>query len=168
MRSDQIIIRFAEQRDVPALAALHVETFHETHGKYPGSPDIVLRLNQWKKMFAENDGSWFCYVLEDSEKNLIGFAKGQPYKDELSFEGELNKIYLLKRYHRIGLGKKLICEVAAEFLQRDIKSMVLFGDANNPGNGFYEAMGGEKLITKKGEFHGGYGWRDLNKFKVQG
>jgi hypothetical protein len=39
--------------------------------------------------------------------------------------------------------------------------MLLFGDAANPSNGFYEALGAERLITQKGEFHGGYGWRDL-------
>lgn len=39
--------------------------------------------------------------------------------------------------------------------------MLLFGDANNPSNGFYEAMGAERLYAANGEFHGGYGWRDL-------
>jgi len=40
-------------------------------------------------------------------------------------------------------------------------SMLLFGDATNPSNGFYEAFGAERLYSETGEFHGGYGWRDL-------
>jgi len=39
--------------------------------------------------------------------------------------------------------------------------MLLFGDANNPSNGFYERMGGEKLFAENGEFHGGYRWRNF-------
>jgi hypothetical protein len=39
--------------------------------------------------------------------------------------------------------------------------MLLFGDARSPSNGFYEHLGAERLLTPKGEFHGGYGWPDL-------
>lgn len=39
--------------------------------------------------------------------------------------------------------------------------MLLFGDAANPSNGFYEAFGAERLFSASGEFNGGYGWRDL-------
>jgi hypothetical protein len=53
--------------------------------------------------------------------------------------------------------------VARRFLERGITSMLLFGEARNPSNGFYERLGGEKLFSKTGEFHGGYGWRDLRK-----
>jgi hypothetical protein len=41
--------------------------------------------------------------------------------------------------------------------------MLLFGDASNPSNGFYESFGAERLYSDKGEFHGGYGWRDLDR-----
>jgi len=39
----------------------------------------------------------------------------------------------------------------------------LFGDAKNPSNGFYEAMDGERLFGRAGEFHGAYGWRHLDE-----
>lgn len=57
----------------------------------------------------------------------------------------------------------MLCKVANEFIRRGINSMLLFGDANNPSNRFYEQMGAEKLFAKNGEFHGGYGWTDLKK-----
>jgi len=149
--------------DVPALAALHVQTFNETHGFHPGGPTYELREYQWQKMFQQKDESWFCFVMEDEPRKLIGFAKGQPYQhaDCPGFTGELNKIYLLNNYHKRGLGRQLICKVAHEFIRRGIGSMLLFGDANSPSNGFYERMGAEKLFAKNGGFHGGYGWKDL-------
>jgi hypothetical protein len=39
--------------------------------------------------------------------------------------------------------------------------MLLFGEATNPSNGFYEAFGAERLHSDSGEFNGAYGWRDL-------
>jgi hypothetical protein len=41
--------------------------------------------------------------------------------------------------------------------------MLLFGDARNPSNGFYEHLGAVRLLSSEGEFHGGYGWPDLSK-----
>ena len=155
-------IREATPADVSALAELHVTTFNETHG--PG-PTLEVRKSQWEKAFQHKDKDWFCFVIQDQNAELVGFAKGQPYDrlDIPGFSGELNKIYILRNYQKLGLGRKLTCKVASEFAKRGILSMLLFGDANNPSNGFYEKMGAEKLFTKKGEFHGGYGWKDLQK-----
>ena len=109
------------------------------------------------------DGTWFCCVIEDPNGELIGFAKGQRYAhtDQPDFAGELNKIYLIREYHRHGLGCRLVGHVARRFLSQGISSMLSFGEARNPSNGFYERFGAERLISKTGEFHGGYGWRDL-------
>jgi ribosomal protein S18 acetylase RimI-like enzyme len=158
-------IREASPNDVPALAALHVQTFNETHGSYPGSPTYQLRVEQWQKAFEDEYQEWFCLVIETENLELIGFAKGQPYRDSdhSEFAGELNKIYLLKKYQKMGLGKELILIIAKEFMNRGIFSMLLFGDAKNPSNGFYEKMGAHKLFAKNGEFHGGYGWDDLRQ-----
>lgn len=157
-------IREATDADVPALAALHVATFNETHGAF-NSPTLQTRLWQWQQIFENKDDSWFCFVIEKEGEGLIGFAKGQPYDhtDLPGFAGELNKIYLLRAYHKTGLGRQLLCRVAHEFINRGILSMLLFGDKDNPSNGFYERMGAEKLFAKNGEFHGGYGWKDLQK-----
>jgi GNAT superfamily N-acetyltransferase len=101
-------------------------------------------------------------VAEDAERNLIGFAAGEPHDDPV-YRGELNKIYVLREHHRRGVGRRLVCSVARRFLSQGISSMLLFGDAKNPSNGFYERLGAERLITPTGEFHGGYGWTELSK-----
>jgi len=159
--SSSFKIREATPGDATAMAALHVTTFNETHG--PG-PSFEVRKWQWEKAF-QDDNEWFCFVVQDKDGNLVGFAKGQRYyhSDIPGFSGELNKIYLLRKYHKLGIGRQLICKVANEFAKRGISSMLLFGDANNPSNAFYEKMGAEKLFAKNGEFHGGYGWKDLQK-----
>jgi ribosomal protein S18 acetylase RimI-like enzyme len=146
--------------DLRALAELHVRTFHETHGD---GPSVGLREQQWRQQLASPTIGSFCLVLENSSGELIGFVRGIRHNDAAfsEFEGELNKIYLLRAYHRRGLGKRLLCAAAKKFVDNGVRSMLLFGEAANPSNAFYEAMGAERLYSESGEFHGGYGWRDL-------
>ena len=93
----------------------------------------------------------------------MGFAKGTPHDGGVpGFAAELNKIYVLRRCHRQGIGRMLLCNVARRFLQHGVTSMLLFGEATNPSNGFYEVFGAERIYSREGEFHGAYGWRDLN------
>ncbi len=156
-------IRAATPTDVPALARLHVQTFDEAHRNgRSGGPTYELRERQWQEAFAADDGRWFCFVVEDEQGQLVGFAKGTPHDGDVSgFAGELNKIYVLARLHRHGIGRLLLCTVARRFLEQGVLSMLLFGDATSPSNGFYESFGAERLYSTTGEFHGGYGWRDL-------
>jgi GNAT superfamily N-acetyltransferase len=162
--SGSFTIRVAKPPDAASIASLHVKTFNQTHGFGPDSPGLTLREKQWKNTFeSDGDKDWFCLVIENAGGELIGFTKGIRYLlNDLPFEGELNKIYLLREYQGHGLGKLLLRETAKQFLNRNISSMLLFGDANSASNAFYEAMGAEKLLSKDGEFHGGYGWKNLN------
>ena len=126
-------LREALETDISALANLHVETFNETHrAGRPGGPSAQLREHQWREAFDRRDGSWFCYVVEDGAE-LVGFAKGTPHDGGVpGYSGELNKIYLLQRVQRQGLGRLLLCAVAQRFVERGTTSMLLFSDAANP------------------------------------
>ena len=158
-------IREARADDVPALAALHVATFKEAHG-HRGGPNSGLREAQWRNAF-EREQNWFCYVAAASDGQLVGFAKGTLHDGGVpGFAGELNKIYVLRAWHRSGVGRALVERVARRFLAQGVGSMLLFGDARNPSNGFYERLGAERLYNPQGEFHGGYGWRDLQPLVV--
>ena len=155
-------IREAHRDDVPALAQLHVSTFKETHGGFR-PPSYDLRASQWRAAF-EAEAGWSCYVAESAGGDLVGFAKGTRHDGGVpGFAGELNKIYVLRRYHRHGIGRRLVAHVARRFLSEGVTSMLLFGDAKSPSNGFYERLGAERLLSDRGEFHGGYGWRDLDR-----
>jgi ribosomal protein S18 acetylase RimI-like enzyme len=162
---DQFIIREASLSDLPALAALHVETWNETYGGVKHKPSLQLRTKQWQEQFAAGTDNWFCYVVENPKGGLAGFAKGERYASEdlPGYSGQLSKIYLLCRYQRLGLGRRLLGYVARRFIKMGINDMVLFGIPQNPSCSFHEAMGGKKLIAKNGEFHGGYGWKDLHE-----
>lgn len=162
---DGFVIREATRDDIPALAALHVKTWSETYPTTRRPPTYQIREQQWREQFDTTDPTWFCFLVENRNRELVGFAKGNKHQsDELpGYHGELNKIYLLREYQRRGIGRRLMGHVARRFLNQGIDTMVLFGIAQNPSCAFHEALGGEKLYAKNGEFHGGYGWRDLHQ-----
>jgi len=163
-KPEDIVIRDAVVDDIPQLAAVHVKAWNETyHVRRP--PTYEIREYQWKEQFGTPDGSWFCLVVENKKGELIGFAKGKKYahSDLPGHSGELNKIYLLQSYHRLGIGRRLFYQVAKRFLDMGISSIVLFGVPQNPTCAFHEAMGGKKLFNKKGGFDGGYEWKNLEE-----
>ena len=162
---DSFTFRDATENDIPELGKLHAITWAQT---YNGKPNIKLRQYQWDKAFKEeNNGSWFCILVVDINNKLVGFAKGIINKNEKSSEqhGDLNKIYLLSDYQRLGLGKKLFAHVVQRFLSKGVNDMTLFGVPQNPSCAFHEAMGGERLYSEKGTFDGCYIWRDLKKLR---
>lgn len=160
---DSIQFRELSTADIPALAEIHVKTWIETYSPVTkNGPSLQVREYQWREKFSKKDDSWFIVGVENKNGLLIGFAVGQQYNSE-EYKGEVNKIYLLQEYHRMGIGTRLLQEVASRFQQMGIQSMVLFGIPQNPSCYFHEAMGAQRLYGKKGEFHGGYGWNNFNK-----
>lgn len=155
---DSIVFRDAVAADIPALAELHVTTWNATYNTTRG-PSVATRTWQWQQVFAKEDRLDFVLVLEDRTGRLIGFCWGKPYEGE--FEGQLSKIYLRWEYHGLGLGRRMMEETARRFLDRGIRSFVLFAERSNPTIGFYDRLGGERLLDEKGQFNGAYAWRGL-------
>jgi GNAT superfamily N-acetyltransferase len=155
---ESIIFRDAVAADIPALAELHVKTWNATYNTTRG-PSIATRTWQWNEVFAKDNRRDFVLVLEDRNGRLIGFTWGKP--DEGEFEGQLSKIYLRWEYHGLGLGRRMLAETARRFLERGIHSFILFAELSNPTLGFYDRMGGERLVDDRGQFSGAYGWRDV-------
>lgn len=159
-----LTIREPTENDIAALARLHVETWRATYqdlrlfGKV-SAPSYQIREAQWREAFARSDGRWFCYVTERPDGALVGFAKGVCGE---AGRGELSKIYLLREYQRVGLGRRLITMVARRFLNEGIRSMSAYVDPVNPSCGFFETLGGSWLREPDGKInYSWYVWTDL-------
>jgi ribosomal protein S18 acetylase RimI-like enzyme len=159
---DAFGFRDAIEADIPALAQLHVTAWNAT---YPGTdrpPTVETRAWQWRDAFRKRDGSWFCVVIERPDGALVGFAKGK--KSGGRYRGELNKIYLLPEYYRLGLGRRLMGHVARRFRAMGINSMWLCGEADNPSAAFHEALGGRNMLNDDGTTnYGNFCWDDLQE-----
>lgn len=154
-----LVIREPTDADIPALAQLHVTTWNATYAPMlMNGPPVAVREYQWREAFATLDGSWFCFVVQNTRGELVGFAKGQK-SEHPEYGGQLSKIYLLREYQRLGLGRRLIGHVARRFLTQGITAMWLCGDARNPSCNAWVALGAIKTDADPGS--GNYGWRDL-------
>jgi GNAT superfamily N-acetyltransferase len=153
---ESIVFRDAVASDIPALAELHVTTWNATYRTSNG-PSIATRTWQWNQVFATNNRRDFVLVIEDRSGRLIGFTWGKP--NQGTFEGDLSKIYLRWEYHGLGLGRRMMAETAMRFVDRGIHSFMLNAELSNPTLGFYDRMGGERLLDDRGQFTGAYGWR---------
>ena len=152
--------RDATADDIPRLAALHVKTWADTYPMVRRPPTFANREPQWIDAFAKADGRWFCIVIESAAGELIGFAKGVRTGPN---SGDLNKIYLLSEYQRMGLGRRLVGHVVRRFLAEGITTMTLSADAGNPSCRFYLAIGAEYQRDDRGRAHlGAFIWRDLD------
>ena len=142
--------RDATADDIPALARLHVTTWSDTYGAR-NPPSYELRHRQWRETFDRVKGSWFCIVIERPGGDLVGFATAERYRDEelSALSGQLSKIYLLREYQRLGLGRRLVGHVARRFLDQGINSMVLFGIPQNLSCAAWEALGGDRLSPRE-------------------
>jgi GNAT superfamily N-acetyltransferase len=161
---DSIVFRDATIADIPALSELHVTTWNATYNTSNG-PTVATRAWQWTGIMAKPFRKDFILVLEDRNGRLIGFAWGKPGDGE--WEGNLSKIYLRWEYHGLGLGRRMMGHIARRFLERGIHSFVLFAERYNPTIGFYDRLGGERLLDEHGQFHGAYGWRDVKKLAAE-
>jgi GNAT superfamily N-acetyltransferase len=158
---DRIVIRDATAADVPALAQLHVTTWNATYAPMGMTgPPVPVRAQQWRDEFDRDDARRFCFVAENESGELIGFAHGRP-SDNPGYGGELSKIYVLRDYQRLGIGRRLVGHVARRFLAQGITSMWLFGDGRNPSRGAWLALGAHKTDDDPG--NGNYGWHDLRQ-----
>ena len=156
---DSLVFRDATADDIPALAELHVKTWNATYPGVKRPPTVELRASQWRDAFAEAEGNWFCIVIENRNRELIGFAKGICHEDGV---GDLNKIYLLSEYQRLGIGRRLVGLVARRFVSLGVSRMTLWADAANPSCHFYWAMGAVNPRNERGKLERNtFVWNDL-------
>ena len=158
-RPEAFEIREASAADIPALTKLHVRTWNATYAPLlMTGPSYDVRERQWREAFAKNEAGWFCFVVERPDGELVAFAQGNR-SDHPAFGGQLSKIYVLRDYQRMGIGRRLLGHVARRFRNHGINTMWLFGDARNPSSRVWRALGATKTDPDPGT--GNYGWRDL-------
>ncbi len=148
-----------QQEDVENLTRLHIAAWNETYSSY--MPSEVLkgntfesRLKSWQETLDKKDPSLFV-LLAKIDNELAGFvvASIDP-RDKLGFDAELMAIYVLKKFHKQGIGKVLMSS-AFEFCRtRGAKNIYLWVAAENmKALEFYSKFGGKKESLVKND-HG--------------
>lgn len=136
--------------DADALAGIQILSFRQT---YKG----ILPDDYLNRLDAEAIRQDFIQKISDPEKLLViahngdsiaGYAYISAQRmEELPFSAELIELYLHPAYTGKGIGKQIFQHITAVLADRGWTSFNVWALCANKGAcGFYEAMGGMKLI----------------------
>ena len=171
-------VRRARPEDAAAIAAIHVEAWHETYtGLLP--PEMIAALTVevrqawWARLLSSppetRGGAAYLAALGETPVGF-GTCNGQraDVLAEAGFDGEISSLYVLRAAQGRGVGRALAAQMATRLLRAEYRAAGLWVLRDNViGRRFFARCGGTLLdgetgIRVQGRFtEVAYGWRDL-------
>ena len=150
-------IRRAEIRDAVQIAEVNTQSWKETYpGIMPEARLAVLDVGKcaknWTNSLNQNQIVWVATV----DEQIVGFVSGGKNRVQSDCETglgnvcecELAVIYILKAFHKMGIGRALFDRFVKQMQAEGYHHMVVWVAELNSSTGFYTRMGGE-LIDRK-------------------
>lgn len=167
---DEIIIRRACPEDALSIAIVHMYTWKTTYtGLMPeGFLDKMImntpqRAEQWKK---DLENGSICFVAETMH-TVVGFASCGPARDPKAHSsGETFGFYILKPFHRHGIGRLLLSRCMDTLREQGYTRMLVNCLQGNPALSFYQAMGGQITGSRLDRIPGGTITEDILEFHL--
>jgi ribosomal protein S18 acetylase RimI-like enzyme len=140
-------IRLATERDIEAIAALHVASWKSA---YRGIvPDEVLdrltteaRVRDWTEWLATPDARTF---VASERRSLVGFARVIPIAPGVDGDpdtGAISHLYVAPDSQRTGVGGALLTRALDDIRERGFERAVLWVlEKNYRARAFYERAG---------------------------
>ena len=148
----EIVIRAATLADAPDIARVHVASWQATYTgllpqAYIDARTYERRLEHWQRnLGGQHRGLIYGATVHDM---VIGFAAAGSARDpSLRCAGELYALYLLARWQRQGIGRRLFDTVRTALQKRGYPTMMLWVLAENPACHFYAHLGGRPLARR--------------------
>lgn len=139
--------RRAAPQDAAGMAHVHITSWQET---YTGlMPDAVMaelplrfksRYELWQTVTARTDQDTF--VAEHPDYGIVGIMNGGAARDaEFAGQCEIYCLYLLKAFHRQGIGFRLLQDFFAASHERGYQGAYAWVLKGNPAVAFYQRTG---------------------------
>lgn len=167
-----MILREATKDDLISIGKVQVDSNRSTYvgimpEDYLKNLSYEDKANEWNEKLFNEKCTQFMYVVETDDANIIGFASASLVGTNNLFERELYSIYILKEFHRNGIGRLLIKAIVTKFIESDVRSMILWTLQDNPSRLFYKHLVGN-IVDKRIIDRGGkkllqiaYAWEDI-------
>ena len=140
------IIREAKKEDMLSIAHVVTVSWNETYqGIVPDWFLSELKTNEEERaerlLASFND---FRQLVLEINKKIVGFVRyGKSSDSEFTNCGEIIAIYIINRYHGLGLGRKLFDIAKEKLIEEGFDKMIIACLKGNPTNSFYEHMNGK-------------------------
>ncbi len=138
-------VRTASERDIPAIRALLVETWHDTYDPIYGAEKVTALTDEWHSISALtarllHPNSEF--LVADDGKQFGGMAYAEA--DETSKTIKLHQLYILPAMQGRGLGGMLLDEVIGSFPEANRMELEV-DPSNAKGIAFYKVQGFDEV-----------------------
>ncbi|MET3697151.1 L-amino acid N-acyltransferase YncA [Bacillus oleivorans] len=169
-------IRVAQANDIDAIASVHIQSWRETYkgivlDEVLDGLNMPQKIAQWTHILKQQEEHGNGQILVASiDGKIVGFAHfSKERTGHYDIDGELTTIYILKEYHRTGIGTALFRQGLDYLQSHSFKSMLVWVLADNPFKLFYESF--QPVEADRQKFNIGtkvheeiaYAWRDLSK-----
>lgn len=151
------IIRKANVTDTKGIIEVGTRTWITTYKGLMSDKILNDRINTMEerkkglKNELKKNNNW--YVAEVDNK-VVGFVSyGKSRNEKYENYGEINAIYVLKEYQKLGIGKELFFKGIEELINLGFNDMILNVLEGNETINFYKHFDGE-IIDKKYDYFG--------------
>lgn len=142
-------IRLATEDDINILAALGTTTCYETYFELDPSADLAdycARIYSPENVRSEFSDADSTFLIAEVSGRAVGFAKLRENNPVPCVEGEraieLQRIYLLEKLKKAGIGKVLLNECKRIGRERGYSQLWLgVWELNTAAQAFYEKIG---------------------------
>jgi ribosomal protein S18 acetylase RimI-like enzyme len=171
-------IRPAKRGDVPAMVAVHIETWRDTYADLlPAGYLVSLNAGRvafdWQRALAR-PASEIVLVAELPEAGVIGFVSGGPNRSRpvgaaASYRGEIYTLYVATEHQSVGVGRRLVAAIGERLVRAGLDSVLVWVVAGNPARFFYRRLGGQPVAERRERFAGveidqiAFGWADMRR-----
>jgi len=176
--TNELRIRPASPADVPALAAIHIETWRDTYADllpaaylvslHPGRIEL-----EWQRALARPSQE-FVLVGEHPDDGVVGFVSGGPNRTAspgaaARFQGEIYTLYVETGHQGEGIGRRLVAAIGERLVRREMDSVLVWVVAGNPARFFYRRLGAQQVAERRERFAGAeidqiaFGWADIRR-----
>jgi ribosomal protein S18 acetylase RimI-like enzyme len=148
-----IHITTAIPADVAALAALSIQCFYETYAAFNTEANMQQYVDEHfstQRLLIEMDTPASIFFLAYNDDVLVGYVRLRENDEPTALKDikhiELERIYVLKEYHHLKIGKQLL-HACIEHAGNNNYAVIWLGvwEHNAKAMGFYERMGFEKF-----------------------
>ncbi|HZC56889.1 MAG TPA: GNAT family N-acetyltransferase [Xanthobacteraceae bacterium] len=143
----EVSIRGASPKDIPAITHIYADAVaHGTASFELESPDEAEIARRQERLLANG----YPYLVAELAGAIAGYAYAGPYRARPAYKWTVeNSIYVAPRFHRCGIGLRLLKRLIVETEQRGFRQMIaVIGDsAQMPSIALHAAAGFDMIGT---------------------
>ena len=155
MQKDIIIIKIAQESDIPNIAKLFYETIQTVNIKDYTQEEI----DDWSSWYSDTD-KWEqkineqFFIIAQLNNELVGFGS-------IAKDGYLDYMFVHKEHQRKGIAKKLYNKIEEKALEQ--KNHIIYSEVSITAKDFFESLGFEIEKPQKKKSKN----KELTNFKMR-